>query len=121
MLTEGGKMMKKLNLTIIIGAIVISLGYVAITGLTNKAKEANFTIHIRAYDITIPEATIEGVQIKNVRQFNVINEPSDLIDGYEEVNWTLKSKETKLFSFIANKAGSYTKNIHLPGTFIVIE
>ncbi|MEO0218181.1 MAG: nitrosocyanin [candidate division WOR-3 bacterium] len=151
MLTEGGKMMKKLNLTIIIGAIVISLGYVAITGLTTKAKEANFTIHIRAYDITIPEATIEGVQIKNVRQFNVINEPSNLIvrkgtkvniniinespisenfsiDGYEEVNWTLKSKETKSFSFIANKVGSYTiwcnlhpKNIHLPGTFSVIE
>lgn len=114
-------------------------------------KEANFTVYIRAYDTNIPEATIEGVTIKNVRQFNVINEPSDLvvkkgtkvnitiinespitenlsIEGYSEVNWTLKTKEKKQFSFTANKVGSYTiwcnlhpKNIHLPGTLSVIE
>lgn len=116
-----------------------------------KSLTADFTVYIRAYDTNIPEAEIEGVKVKNVRQFNVINEPSNLvvrkgtnvnvkiinespisenfsIEGYDEVNWTLKAKETKEFSFTANKIGSFTiwcnlhpKNVHLPGTFSVIE
>lgn len=112
-------------------------------------SEVNFTIAIRAYDTTIPEATIEGVSIKNVRQFNVLNEPENLvarvgtlvnlkivnespisenfsIEGYE-VDTTLKAKESTTVRFKANKPGSYTiwcklhpKNVHLPGTFSVL-
>ncbi|MEO0223492.1 MAG: nitrosocyanin [candidate division WOR-3 bacterium] len=139
---------KMLTITII---LVGAISAVMLMGQSKTKQTTDFTVYIRAYDTNIPEATIEGVQIKNVRQFNVINEPSDLvvrkgttvnvriinespisenfsIDGYNDVNWTLKAKETKEFSFVANKVGSYTiwcnlhpKNIHLPGTFSVIE
>ena len=111
--------------------------------------EQAFTVHIRAYDTTIPEATIEGVTIRNVRQFNVLNEPADLvtrvgtrvrltivnespisenlsINGHA-VDATLKAKERRDLAFRPTRPGAYTiwcklhpKNVHLPGTFAVL-
>jgi nitrosocyanin len=118
--------------------------------LAKGGKEDRFTMWIRAYDTTIPEATIEGVTIKNVRQFNVINEPDTFLTRVgnkvvlkvvnespisenvsvedQQVDETLKAKETKELRFTPKKAGSYTiwcklhpKNVHLPGTLIVQE
>ena len=115
-----------------------------------QAGEQSFTVVINAYDTTIPELNVEGVTVKNIRAFNVLNEPETLtvhkgttvkltvenkspisegvtIDGYgiQEVN---KADETKTISFLADKAGAFTiwcqlhpKNIHLPGSLNVIE
>ena len=139
--------MKKVALLFLgVGLIIAGLW---LSASAERGKELNFTVYIRAYDTTIPEATIEGVMIKNVRQFNVLNEPENLvarvgdtvnikivnespisenysIEGYD-VDTTLKAKETKEVKFKASKPGSYTiwcklhpKNVHLPGSFSVI-
>jgi len=131
-----------------------SLGVILVLACQSRAregtKEANFKIHIIAYDTKIDSLTIENFTLRNVRQLNVINEPSDLavrvgtkvnveiinespisenftINGYE-VNNTLKAGETASVSFTADKPGAYLiwcqlhpKNVHLPGSFIVFE
>ncbi len=115
-----------------------------------QAAEQKFNIVINAYDTNIPELNVEGVTVKNIRAFNVLNEPETLtvkkgtsvkitienkspisegfsIDEYG-IKEVVKSKETKTVSFTANKAGAFTiwcqlhpKNIHLPGSLNVIE
>jgi nitrosocyanin len=117
---------------------------------TAKAAEQNFKVIVNAYDTTIPELNIEGVTVKNIRAFNVLNEPETLtvhkgttvkitvenkspisegfsIDEYG-IQEVIKAGETKTISFVADKAGAFTiwcqlhpKNIHLPGSLNVIE
>lgn len=111
--------------------------------------DQTFRVVIEAFDTTIPEATIEGVTIKDVRAFNVINAPEDLtvrqgttvtvtlenespisegfsIDtfGIEE---TVGPGEIKTVEFVADRTGSFQiycqlhpRNVHLPGTLNVI-
>ncbi|MEO0215032.1 MAG: nitrosocyanin [candidate division WOR-3 bacterium] len=131
----------------------IGLGLAVLYGCNKAsegAKEVSFKVKFKAYDTKIDSATIEGFTIRNVRQLNVINEPSDLvvrvgnkvnvelinespisenfsIEGYG-VNTTLKPQETAKVSFTADRPGAYTiwcnlypKNIHLPGSFVVVE
>ena len=43
-----------------------------------QAAEQKFKVVINAYDTNIPELNIEGVTVKNIRAFNVINEPETL-------------------------------------------
>ncbi|MBY0474726.1 MAG: nitrosocyanin [Nitrosomonas sp.] len=120
-----------------------------LTSVTHAAEQ-NFKVVINAYDTTIPELKVEGVTINNIRAFNVLNEPETLtvkkgttvkitvenkspisegfaIDEYE-IKDILKAGETKVISFVADKAGAFTiwcqlhpKNIHLPGSLNVIE
>ena len=115
-----------------------------------QAGEKSFTVIMNAYDTTIPELNVEGVTVKNIRAFNVLNEPeaiavhkgakvkivvenkSPISEGfliYEYgIQEVIKAGETKTISFVADKAGAFTiwcqlhpKNIHLPGTLNVIE
>ncbi|MGR6034587.1 MAG: nitrosocyanin [Candidatus Nitrosoglobus sp.] len=116
----------------------------------HKHKEQSFTVVIEAFDTNIPELNVEGVTVKNIRSFNVLNEPNDLvvrkgtpvkitienkspisegfsIDAYG-IKEVIKAGETKTINFDANKAGAFTiwcqlhpKNIHLPGTLNVVE
>ncbi len=112
--------------------------------------EHNFNVVINAYDTTIPELNVEGVTVKNIRAFNVLNEPEALVvkkgdavkivvenkspisEGFSidafGVQEVIKAGETKTISFTADKAGAFTiwcqlhpKNIHLPGTLNVVE
>lgn len=115
-----------------------------------QAGEQKFTVVINAYDTNIPELNVEGVTVKNIRAFNVLNEPETLavkkgttvkitienkspisegfsIDEYG-IKEVIKAKETKTITFKADKAGAFTiwcqlhpKNIHLPGTLNVID
>jgi nitrosocyanin len=115
-----------------------------------QAAEQKFHVVINAYDTNIPELNVEGVTVKNIRAFNVLNEPETLtvkkgtsvkitvenkspisegfsIDDYG-IKEVLKAGETKTISFVANKAGAFTiwcqlhpKNIHLPGSLNVID
>ena len=114
------------------------------------AKERSFKVVINAYDTTIPELNVEGVSVKNIRAFNVLNEPETLtvhkgasvkivvenkspisegfsIDEYG-IKEVIKAGESKTISFKADKAGAFTiwcqlhpKNIHLPGSLNVVE
>lgn len=115
-----------------------------------QAGEKNFKVIINAYDTNIPELNIEGVTVKNIRAFNVLNEPeaiavhkgakvkivvenkSPISEGFSideyGIQEVIKAGETKTISFVADKAGAFTiwcqlhpKNIHLPGTLNVIE
>lgn len=121
----------------------------ACAGAAGQAGELRYTVEIAAYDTTIPEATIEGVTIKNVRAFNVLNSPNDLtipkgasvvvtvvnkspisegfaIDAYN-IKEVIKPNETKEIRFKADKPGAFPIycqlhpwNIHLPGTLNVL-
>jgi nitrosocyanin len=114
------------------------------------AAEHKFNVVINAYDTNAPELKIEGVTVKNVRAFNVLNEPDDIvvkkgesvkitienkspisegfsIDAYG-IKEVLKAGETKTVSFKADKAGAFViwcqlhpKNIHLPGSLNVVD
>ncbi|MBC6961527.1 MAG: nitrosocyanin [Nitrosomonas sp.] len=125
-----------------------ALGSLLLAGAAQA--EHSFNVVINAYDTTIPELNVEGVTVKNIRAFNVLNEPEALvvkkgatvtivvenkspisegfsIDAYG-VKEVLKAGETKTISFTADKAGAFTiwcqlhpKNIHLPGTLNVVE
>jgi nitrosocyanin len=115
-----------------------------------QAGEKSFTVIMNAYDTTIPELNVEGVTVKNIRAFNVLNEPeaiavhkgskvkivvenkSPISEGFSideyGIQEVIKAGETKTISFVADKAGAFTiwcqlhpKNIHLPGTLNVIE
>lgn len=117
---------------------------------TAQAAEQKFKVIINAYDTNIPELNVEGVTVKNIRAFNVLNEPETLtvkkgasvkitienkspisegfsIDDYG-IKEVIKAGETKTVAFTANKAGAFTiwcqlhpKNIHLPGSLNVVE
>ena len=117
---------------------------------TAQAAEQKFKVIINAYDTNIPELNVEGVTVKNIRAFNVLNEPETLavkkgtsvkitienkspisegfsIDDYG-IKEVIKAGETKTVAFVANKAGAFTiwcqlhpKNIHLPGSLNVVE
>ncbi|MBX3639458.1 MAG: nitrosocyanin [Nitrosomonas sp.] len=115
-----------------------------------QAGEKNFKVIMNAYDTTIPELNVEGVTVKNIRAFNVLNEPeaiavhkgskvkivvenkSPISEGFSideyGIQEVIKAGETKTISFVADKAGAFTiwcqlhpKNIHLPGTLNVID
>ncbi|KIO48503.1 nitrosocyanin [Nitrosospira sp. NpAV] len=117
---------------------------------TAQAAEQKFKVVINAYDTNIPELNVEGVTVKNIRAFNVLNEPETLtvkkgasvkitienkspisegfsIDDYG-IKEVIKAGETKTVAFTANKVGAFTiwcqlhpKNIHLPGSLNVVE
>jgi nitrosocyanin len=138
-----GKMMK-INKMILGAAIGLLL-----TG-TAQAAEQKFKVVINAYDTNIPELNVEGVTVKNIRAFNVLNEPETLtvkkgttvkitvenkspisegfsIDEYG-IKEVLKAGETKTITLKADKSGAFTvwcqlhpKNIHLPGSLNVVE
>lgn len=135
------KLLKAICASIILGLAVAA---------NVQAGEQSFTVVINAYDTTIPELNVEGVTVKNIRAFNVLNEPETLtvhkgttvkltvenkspisegvtIDGYG-IQEIIKAGESKTISFVADKAGAFTiwcqlhpKNIHLPGSLNVIE
>jgi nitrosocyanin len=115
-----------------------------------QAGEQKFNVVINAYDTNIPELNVEGVTVKNIRAFNVLNEPGDLVvkkgtsvkitienkspisEGFSideyGIKEVIKSKETKTIHFKADKAGAFTiwcqlhpKNIHLPGALNVVD
>lgn len=132
------------------------LGVSLVAGLLFAASaaqaggERNFKVVMNAYDTAIPVLNVENVTVKDIRAFNVLNEPETLavhkgakvnitienkspisegfsIDEYG-IQEVLKAGETKTISFVADKAGAFTvwcqlhpKNIHLPGTLNVIE
>lgn len=131
--------------------ISFALGLLLASGVqADDAKEQSFKVVINAYDTTIPELNVEGVSVKNIRAFNVLNEPETLavhkgasvkivvenkspisegfsIDEYG-IKEVIKAGESKTISFKADKVGAFTiwcqlhpKNIHLPGTLNVIE
>lgn len=114
-----------------------------------KPAEQSFTIVMTAHDTDIPEATIEGVTIKNVRAFNVLNAPEDItVRQGTTVVVTIENKspisegfsidafgiaevvaagETKTIRFVADKAGAFPiwcqlhpQNVHLAGTLNVL-
>ncbi len=137
--------MMKITKTMLAGLALGSL----LTGAV-QAAEQNFKVVVNAYDTTIPELNVEGVTVKNIRAFNVLNEPETLtvkkgdsvkitvenkspisegfsIDEYG-IQEVIKAGETKTISFSADKVGAFTiwcqlhpKNIHLPGSLNVIE
>ena len=136
--------MMKINKTILGAALGLLL-----TG-TVQAAEQKLKVVINAYDTNIPELNVEGVTVKNIRAFNVLNEPETLtvkkgttvkitvenkspisegfsIDEYG-VKEVLKAGETKTITVKADKSGAFTiwcqlhpKNIHLPGSLNVVE
>ena len=136
--------MMKINKMILGAAIGLLL-----TG-TAQAAEQKFKVVINAYDTNIPELNVEGVTVKNIRAFNVLNEPETLtvkkgttvkitvenkspisegfsIDEYG-IKEVLKAGETKTITLKADKSGAFTvwcqlhpKNIHLPGSLNVVE
>lgn len=115
----------------------------------HRNEQQRFTVVIKAYDTKIPELKVEGVTVKDIRAFNVLNEPEALvvhkgtpvkitiknespisegfsIDAYD-IQEVIKAGETKTISFVADKAGAFTiwcqlhpQNIHLPGSLNVI-
>ena len=117
---------------------------------TAQAKDQNFTVVINAYDTTIPELNVEGVTVKNIRAFNVLNEPETLVvekgdsvkitinnkspisEGFSineyGIKEVIKAGESKTITCKADEVGAFTiwcqlhpKNIHLPGTLNVID
>jgi len=115
-----------------------------------QASEHEFKVVINAYDTNIPELKIEGVTVKNIRAFNVLNEPDDLVikkgakvkvivenkspisEGFSideyGIKEVLKAGETKTITFVAKKPGAFTiycqlhpRNIHLPGSLNVVD
>jgi nitrosocyanin len=137
--------MMKITKTMLVG---FALGSLLIG--TTHAAEHSFKVVVNAYDTNIPELNVEGVTVKNIRAFNVLNEPETLtvkkgdsvkitvenkspisegfsIDEYG-IQEVIKAGETKTITFSADKAGAFTiwcqlhpKNIHLPGSLNVIE
>lgn len=113
------------------------------------SKKQIFKVVINAYDTKIPELNVEGVTVKDIRAFNVLNEPEALtvqkgtevvikvenkspisegfsIDAYN-IKETIAAGKTKEVKFVADKAGAFTiwcqlhpQNIHLPGSLNVL-
>jgi nitrosocyanin len=134
----------KINKTILGAALGLLL-----TG-TVQAAEQKLKVVINAYDTNIPELNVEGVTVKNIRAFNVLNEPEALVvkkgttvkitvenkspisEGFSideyGIKEVLKAGETKTITVKADKSGAFTiwcqlhpKNIHLPGSLNVVE
>lgn len=113
-----------------------------------KPMEQRFAVVVQAHDTNISETTIEGVTIKNVRAFNVLNAPDNLtVQQGTTVMVTLKNEspisegfsidafgigevvgpgETKTVQFVANQTGAFPiwcqlhpQNIHLAGALNV--
>ena len=133
-----------------INKTVVGLALGLLLAGTAQAAEQKFKVVINAYDTNIPELNVEGVTVKNIRAFNVLNEPETLtvkkgttvkvtvenkspisegfsIDEYG-VKEVLKAGETKTITIKADKAGAFTiwcqlhpKNIHLPGALNVVD
>ncbi|SEM84919.1 nitrosocyanin [Nitrosomonas marina] len=126
------------------------LALLTVAGTAYAGGEKTFKIIMNAYDTNIPELNVEGVTVKNIRAFNVLNEPeaiavhkgskvkitienkSPISEGFSideyGIQEVIKAGETKTVSFTADKAGAFTiwcqlhpKNIHLPGTLNVID
>ncbi|WP_256208385.1 nitrosocyanin [Nitrosospira briensis] len=137
--------MMKITKTVFAG---LALGLLLVG--TAQAKDQKFTVVINAYDTTIPELNVEGVTVKNIRAFNVLNEPETLVvekgdsvkitinnkspisEGFSideyGIKEVIKAGETKTITFKADKVGAFViwcqlhpKNIHLPGTLNVID
>jgi nitrosocyanin len=136
--------------TMKINKTVVGLAFGLLLTGTAQAAEQKFKVVINAYDTNIPELNVEGVTVKNIRAFNVLNEPETLtvkkgttvkitienkspisegfsIDEYG-VKEVLKAGETKTVSIKADKSGAFTiwcqlhpKNIHLPGSLNVVD
>jgi nitrosocyanin len=116
----------------------------------DRPPEQKFTVIINAYDTNIPKLEVEGVTVKNIRAFNVLNEPEALVvrkgapveitienkspisEGFSidafDVQEVIKAGETKTINFVADKAGAFTiwcqlhpMNIHLPGSLNVVQ
>ena len=132
--------------------ICISFVFALLTtaGVVQAGETKTFKVIMNAYDTDIPELNVEGVTVKNIRAFNVLNEPETIavhkgskveitvenkspisegfsIDEYG-IQEVIKAGETKTISFTADKAGAFTiwcqlhpKNIHLPGTLNVLD
>lgn len=132
--------------------ICISFAFALLTtaGVVQADETKTFKVIMNAYDTDIPELNVEGVTVKNIRAFNVLNEPETIavhkgskvkitvenkspisegfsIDEYG-IQEVIKAGETKTISFTADKAGAFTiwcqlhpKNIHLPGTLNVLD
>ena len=131
-------------------AMFVGLAFGLLLTGTAQAAEQNFTVVMNAYDTKIPELNVEGVTVKDIRAFNVLNEPGALvvkkgttvkikienkspisegfsIDAYG-IKEVIKAGETKTVSFKADKAGAFNiwcqlhpMNIHLPGSLNVID
>ncbi|ABI60395.1 MULTISPECIES: nitrosocyanin [Nitrosomonas] len=127
-----------------------ALGSLLVAGAAQADDHSEFKVVINAYDTTIPELNVEGVTVKNIRAFNVLNEPEALvvekgdkvsivvenkspisegfsIDAYG-IKEVLKAGETKTISFTADKKGAFNvycqlhpQNIHLPGSLNVVD
>ncbi|WP_292976929.1 nitrosocyanin [Nitrosomonas sp.] len=129
---------------------VFAAGSLLTAGAVQADDHSEFKVVINAYDTTIPELNVEGVTVKNIRAFNVLNEPEALvvekgdkvsivvenkspisegfsIDAYG-IKEVLKAGETKTISFTADKKGAFNiycqlhpMNIHLPGSLNVVD
>ena len=125
-------------------------GALLLAGAAQADDHSELKVVINAYDTTIPELNVEGVTVKNIRAFNVLNEPEALvvekgdkvsivvenkspisegfsIDAYG-IKEVLKAGETKTISFTADKKGAFNiycqlhpQNIHLPGSLNVVD
>ncbi len=130
---------------------LLLLGFLMSTAQAENTKQIkqSFTVVINAYDTKIPELNVEGVTVKDIRAFNVLNEPETLtvregasvsikienkspisegfsIDAYG-IREIIKAGETKTITFMADKAGAFTiwcqlhpQNVHLPGSLNVL-
>jgi nitrosocyanin len=133
-----------------INKMILGAAFGLLLAGTAQAAEQKFKVVINAYDTNIPELNVEGVTVKNIRAFNVLNEPETLtvkkgttvkitvenkspisegfsIDEYG-IKEVLKAGETKTITLKADKSGAFTiwcqlhpKNIHLPGALNVVE
>lgn len=130
--------------------ISFAFALLATAGVVQADETKTFKVIMNAYDTDIPELNVEGVTVKNIRAFNVLNEPETIavhkgskvkitvenkspisegfsIDEYG-IQEVIKAGETKTISFTADQAGAFTiwcqlhpKNIHLPGTLNVLD
>jgi len=133
----------------ILAVFVLGLLLIGTIQAEDTKQKQSFAVIINAYDTDIPELNVEGVTVKNIRAFNVLNEPETLtvkkgtsveivvenkspisegvsIDAYG-IQEVLKAGETKTISFVADKTGAFTiwchlhpQNIHLPRSLNVI-
>lgn len=139
------KITKAVCVGFILGLFLIG----AVQAGEHKHEKQSFTVVIKAYDTKIPELTVEGVTVTDIRAFNVLNEPEALavhkgtpveitiknespisegfsIDAYD-IQEVIKPGETKTINFVADKVGAFTiwcqlhpQNIHLPGSLNVL-
>ncbi|MBA2483185.1 MAG: nitrosocyanin [Nitrosomonas sp.] len=140
--------MKKITKTIF-ACLILGLLVGNVQAEQAGSKKQTFKVIINAYDTKIPELNVEGVTVKDIRAFNVINEPEALtvqkgtevvikvenkspisegftIDAYN-IKETIPAGKSKDIKFVADKAGAFTiwcqlhpQNIHLPGSLNVL-